>query len=94
MKESSFQAGLIAKIKKRLPDAIVMKTNPNYIQGMPDLLVIHDNKWGALEVKKDIHAKHQPNQDYWVDRMNKMSFARFVSPENEEEVLNELCETL
>lgn len=94
MKESSFQAGLITSIKKRLPEAIVMKTNPNYIQGLPDLLIINNDKWGALEVKKDINAKHQPNQDYWVDRMNKMSFARFVSPENVEEVLNELCETL
>jgi hypothetical protein len=72
---------------------IVMKTDPNYIQGIPDVLILYKNKWAALECKKYLGARHQPNQSYFVDMMNKMSFSRFICPENEEEVLNELQRT-
>ena len=37
--ERDFQRGLISEIKERLPGCLVMKTDPNYIQGIPDLLV-------------------------------------------------------
>ena len=67
-----------------------MKNDPNYIQGIPDLTVFFKDKWATLEVKKSNKAKHQPNQDYYVEKMNDMSFSRFISPENKEEVLSEL----
>ena len=94
MLEKNFQASLIKKIRKRFDGCIVLKTDPNYIQGMPDLLILYKKRWAALEVKKSLKAKHQPNQDYYVDKMNKMSFAKFISPENEEDILNELCKAL
>lgn len=94
MLERNFQASLIKQIKKRFNGCIVLKTDPNYIQGIPDLLILYGNRWAALEVKKSSKAKHQPNQDYYVKKMNNMSFARFVSPENKEEILNELCKAL
>lgn len=90
MLENQFQAKLIKKIKKEYPDCIVMKNDSSYIQGIPDLLVLYKDKWVSLECKKSAKARHQPNQDYYVDQMNKMSFSRFIYPENEEEVLNEL----
>lgn len=90
MKESKFQSDLIGLIKKMFPGAMVMKTDPTYIQGIPDLLILYKNKWCSLEVKKSLNAKHQPNQDYYVDLMNKMSFSRFICPENKDEVLEEL----
>ena len=89
-KESQFQKGLIDDLKKRLPGCIVLKNDPNYIQGVPDLLVLYNDRWATLECKKAEHANHQPNQDYYVERMNNMSFSRFVYPENKENVLNEL----
>nr|DAI86246.1 MAG TPA: Nuclease [Caudoviricetes sp.] len=94
MLESKFQAKLIREIKEHLPGCIVMKTDPNYIQGMPDLLILHKNKWASLENKRSANAKKQPNQQYYVDKMNEMSFSRFVCPENKEAVLSDLYKAL
>lgn len=93
-RESDFQGKLIKKIKKIFPDCIVMKNDPNYIQGIPDLLILNGDKWAALECKKDEKASHRPNQEYYVDKMNGMSYARFIFPENEKEILNELEQSL
>lgn len=90
MLESGFQAQLIRSIKKLLPGCIVMKNDPNYIQGIPDLLILYKDKWASLECKKSVNSKKQANQSYYVDKMNEMSFSRFVYPENKEEVLHEL----
>ena len=89
-KESAFQKGLINDLKKRFPGCMVLKNDPNYIQGIPHLLVLYEGRWAALECKKAKQASHQPNQDYYVERMNEMSFSRFVYPENKENVLDEL----
>ena len=86
MKESKFQSNLIKKIKTMFTDCIVMKTDPNYIQGIPDILILYKNKWAALENKKSSTASHWPNQDYYVKLMNEMSFSRFICPETEEVV--------
>lgn len=93
-KESKFQNGLINKIKERFPGCVIMKNDANYIQGIPDLTILHGDRWAMLEVKKNEKASHQPNQDYYVNKMNEMSYAAFVYPENEEEVLNGLAQAL
>jgi hypothetical protein len=90
MLESKFQANLIKKLKKMFEGCIVMKNDSGYIQGIPDLLVLYKDKWASLECKKHASAAKQPNQEYYVGRMNDMSFSRFISPENEEEVLRDL----
>lgn len=94
MTEREFQRRLITKLKKQFNGCAVLKNDPNYCQGVPDLLVLYKNKWAALECKKDEHASHQPNQEYYIKRMNEMSFARFICPANEEEVLHELQQAL
>lgn len=91
--ERDFQAGLIKELKELFIGCLIMKLDSSYIQGIPDLLILFKNKWAILECKKDAKAKHQPNQDYYVDKLNKMSFSRFIYPENKEEVLNELRKT-
>lgn len=93
-KESRFQRYLIEEIEDRLPGCIVMKNDPNYIQGIPDLLILYKNKWAALECKRSAHEHHQPNQDYYISVMDEMSFASFVYPENKEEVLDAMEQTL
>lgn len=87
-KEAAYQSKLVKRIKDRFPGSIVMKTDPSQRQGMPDLLILHDDKWASLEVKQSATAKKRPNQEYYVKKLNGMSFASFIFPENEEEVLN------
>ena len=89
-RENKFQADLIKDIKTRFEGCVVLKNDPNYKQGIPDLTILHNDRWAALECKDEANASHQPNQDYYISKMNGMSYARFVSPENEEEVLSEL----
>ena len=88
--ENVFQASLIRTIKNLLPGCIVLKLDPNYIQGIPDVLVLYGITWAALECKKSEDAPHRPNQDYYVKTMKRMSFATFVYPENVQQVLQDM----
>ena len=86
--ESGFQDRLIETLKIILPGWMVFKMDQ--VQGIPDLLILYGRKWASLECKRSAKAKRQPNQEYYVGKMDEMSFSRFISPENKEEVLNEL----
>ena len=92
--ERDFQAKLIKELKVMFKGCIIVKNDPNYIQGIPDLLILYNDRWAALEVKKSATAHHQPNQEYYVDLMDQMSFAAFIYPENKEEILYELQQAL
>lgn len=92
-KENSFQAKLIKDLKSLFPGCVVLKNDSSYIQGIPDLLILFKNRWAALEIKRASNASHRPNQDFYVNKLNDMSYATFVSPENRNEVLNELQQT-
>ena len=94
MKEGEYQNKLKKEIKKRLPNAIVLKNDPNWLQGVPDLTILHGDRWASLEVKRSEHEEHQPNQDYYVGEMNNMSYSAFIFPENEKEILDELQRAL
>ena len=90
MLENMFQAKLKRDLKNMFPGCIVLKNDPTILQGVPDILVLYKNKWAALECKINSKAKIQPNQEYYIGKMNEMSFARFIYPENREEILHEL----
>lgn len=90
MRENKFQAELKKEIRARFPGSMVLKNDPNDIQGIPDLMVLYKNKWAALEVKQSATAKHRPNQDYYIDKLGSMSYAAFIYPENKEDILNEM----
>lgn len=89
-KENAFQSSLIRTIKNLLPGCIVLKLDPNYIQGIPDLLILHGITWAALEVKKSEKASRRPNQEFYVNKMSKMSYSAFVYPENVQQVLSDI----
>lgn len=88
--ERDFQKNLIKDLKSMFLGCIVMKNDSAYIQGIPDLLVLFKDQWASLECKKSADAAKQPNQEFYVDKMNKMSFSRFIYPENKKRVLSEL----
>ena len=90
MLENRFKTNLVKELKALFPGCVVLHIDPNEIQGMPDLLILYHDKWAALEGKKTADASHRPNQDYYVELLNDMSFAAFIYPENKEEVLYEL----
>lgn len=89
-RESEFQKNLKKELKEMFPGCIVTKLDSGLIQGIPDLLILYKDKWATLENKRHKNASKQPNQEYYVDLMNKMSFSRFISPENKDIVLKEL----
>ena len=91
--ERDFQRGVVKDIKNMFEGCIVTKLDPSHTQGIPDLLVLHKDKWATLECKRNAKAERQPNQEYYVNKMNEMSFSRFIYPENKEEVLNELLQS-
>lgn len=89
-KESKFQKELIDEIKNIFPGCMVLKNDSGYLQGIPDLTILYKKHWACLEVKRSANANHQPNQDYYINKINKMSFGRFIFPENKNQVLEEL----
>jgi hypothetical protein len=88
--ESAFQHILIKELKRMFPGCIVLKNDPNYLQGFPDLLILWKDKWATLEVKRSASAPIQPNQKFYVDMMNNMSYSSFIHPGNKEAILHEL----
>ena len=93
MLESRFQSNLVKKLKRLFPGCIVVKNDSSYLQGFPDLTIYYRDKWATLECKNSADAKRQPNQKYYIDKMNEMSFSSFICPESEEKVLYDLQRT-
>ncbi len=92
-RESTFQSALIKELKVIFPGCLVLKNDSSYCQGIPDLLVLYEDRWAMLECKRSSSATHRPNQDYYIQKLDNMSYASFISPENKEEVLDELQQT-
>lgn len=90
MAENRFKTKLVKELKNMFPGCIIMHMDPNEIQGIPDLLILYKNKWAALEGKDYANAPVRPNQGYYVDLMDRMSFASFIYPDNKDKVLDEL----
>lgn len=93
IRENRFQANLIKRLRNEFPGCVILKNDPTYIQGFPDLLILYRDKWAALECKRDICAEHQPNQEYYVSMLNEMSYSNFIYPQNQEAVIDDLQRT-
>lgn len=90
MLESNFQKKVKEKFYEHFPNGIMLKMDPSQNQGFPDLLFLVNERWGALEVKRSEKASRRPNQEFWVETLNDISYASFIYPENMEEVFDEL----
>lgn len=81
--ETDFQTNvLIPEIERRFPDSMVLKNDPTYLQGIPDLTIINGPFWAMLEVKKSPTASFRPNQKYYVEQLNYLGFCAVVCPSN------------
>lgn len=90
MLERHYQTQLIKELRVRFPGCVILKNDTDYMQGIPDLTILYGQKWGVLEVKASAKSPVQPNQEYYIQELNAMSFAAFINPSNQEEVLREL----
>lgn len=90
MKENKFQSKLIKDLEAMFPSCEILKNDAGYKQGFPDLTIFYKDRWATLECKKSANEHHQPNQDYYVEKLSKMGFSCFIFPENKDEVLSEL----
>lgn len=88
--EIIYQRSLIRKLNLLFPGCFIMRNDPSQTQGILDILILFNDRWAMLETKKASTAAKQPNQEYYVDKFGEMSFASFISPQTEEQVLNDL----
>jgi len=93
--ERDFQGDLIASLRGMVGDfGFVFAMDGNDIQGFPDILILYKGRWAALECKKSSAEPYRPNQEYYIDLINSLSFASVIYPAIEEEVLNDLRKAL
>jgi hypothetical protein len=90
MRESGYQAQLVKTLNRMFTGCLVLKNDSGYLQGIPDLLILFADRWAMLEVKPSLDAPYQPNQEYYLEVLDGMSFAAMICPENEEDVLYDL----
>ncbi len=88
--ESEFQKDFKEDLEKAFPGCLIIKGNSTMRQGVPDLLLLHEDRWAMLELKRRKNSRHETNQDYYVDKLNEMSYSSFVTPENAQEVISEI----
>ena len=88
--EAAYQRKLIKKLQIMFPGCFILKNDPSANQGIPDILILFGRRWAMLEVKPNDRAHVQPNQRHYVELFDDMSFAEFICPENEAEVLHAL----
>lgn len=93
--ENKYQRELIRKLEQIFPDAIILKNDSGYRQGIPDWSIMNGEHWGMFDVKKSKDAPHQPNQDWYINwAASEGHFGMFVYPENEEEFLDAIQQAL
>ena len=94
MNENQYQAKLIDKLQRMFPGCVILKNDSSYQQGIPDLIILWWGCWASLEVKASSKSRSQPNQDHFIERLDEMSFAAYIYPEIEEDVLYALQQAL
>lgn len=94
MRERDYQAKLIKKLEVMFPGCVILKNDSQYVQGVPDITIFHEDRWAMLEIKISATAHRGPNQEHYVRKLRDMSYASFIHPDNEAEVLDELQQAL
>lgn len=90
MNEGAYKTKLIKRLRDMFPGCEIIRPDSRFQQGVPDLIILWGMYWATLEFKKSAHAGRQPNQDHYIHKLDEMSFAAYIYPENEEEILRAL----
>lgn len=90
MAESEFKQRVFGRIRDRLPGCEIIRADTSHQQGMPDNFILWGPCWASLEFKASRTSSRRPNQKHYIQKLDDMSFAAFVYPENEDEVLDAL----
>jgi hypothetical protein len=48
MRENRYQAFLIDRLNDMFPGCVVLKNDTDYLQGIPDLLILYEDRWAML----------------------------------------------
>lgn len=91
--ESAFERELNHELEELFPGCIILKNDSSLRQGIPDRILIYEDFYAFLEVKRSPNEVHQPNQDYYIDLFDSWSFGAFIFPENKDDILHELQQT-
>lgn len=94
MLESEYQKRLIKKLESLYPGCLILKNDSSYRQGIPDLVIFYEDRWAFLEVKADEDSPYQPNQEYYLGMLGRMSFASVIYPSIERDILSALQQAL
>lgn len=93
--EADYKSGLHERIKDLLPGCWVLINDEQTCPGIPDTLVLWGPHYAFLEVKRKKPTRAsdwRPNQEWYLDELDEMSFAACIYPENEGEILYALQE--
>lgn len=93
MREGRYESSVVHRLRAMYPGCVILKNDTRHLQGIPDRTIFYNDRWAMLEFKVEDGAPTQPNQKYYVDLLDEMSFASFIYPENEVEVLDDLQST-
>lgn len=88
--EGRFKEAFSKDLDYLFPGIKLLKNDEQLLQGVPDSLLLYNDRWAMLEFKASATADEQPNQRYYVELFDQMSFAAFVYPENADEIMTEL----
>lgn len=97
MAESDFKRWFKGELESRISYWLRFRDRELYLiepktskRSAPDLIVLGPTTWAALEFKISRDADWRPNQNHNINKLSLLSYAKFVYPENAEEVLSEL----
>lgn len=94
-RETAYQRLVKRRLDSEYPGCIIIMIPPDQIQGIPDLLVLYEDRWAMLEVKTSADEPFQPNQEYYIETINAtMSYCSVIYPEIEDKVFYELQQSL
>lgn len=93
--ESQFKTKIAGQLTVLLPYCVLLKNDEQFMPGIPDMLILYQDRWAMLEFKRSAPRRKQdyePNQEYYLRKFNDMAFASVIYPDNASLVLQELVD--